>query len=81
MSHVNYIEHVKIKLLIIFVKHVVRGFASHISETFNKKGRQLSLREDKRMVELEFLSNLPFWACVRKIHLLVHGHSSYEIGI
>ena len=32
MSHVNYIEHVQIKSLIfLFVKIVVRRFASHIS--------------------------------------------------
>ena len=41
MSHVNYIEHVQIKLLIFFVKIVVRRFASHILNTFNKKWQQV----------------------------------------
>jgi hypothetical protein len=37
MSHVNYIEHVQIKSLIFFVEIVVRIFASHVFDTFNKK--------------------------------------------
>jgi hypothetical protein len=36
MSHVNYIEHVQIKSLIFIVEVVVRRFASHIFDTFNK---------------------------------------------
>ena len=77
-----HIEHVHIKSLILFVKVVVRIFASHIYDTSNKKWRQMKPREDKRLVKLVFCpSKIALWTYIKKIqyiHFSVHGHSSWS---
>jgi hypothetical protein len=47
MLHVIYIEHVQIKSLIFFfsIESVVRRFASHVSDTFNKEVKTSEAQE------------------------------------
>ena len=83
MSHVNYIEYVQNKSLIfLFVKIVVRRFASHVFDTFNKKWRQVKPKKDNIMVKLDLFFWIVFLGHVSKknqhIHFMVHGHSSWS---
>ena len=54
MSHVDYIDYVQINSFHFFVGIVVRRFASHICNTYNKNLRQVKPKKDKGMVKLDF---------------------------
>jgi hypothetical protein len=85
MSHVNYIGTSTNQIAhFVFAKIVVRRFASHIFDTFNKKWRQMKpkQRQENGQTWIFFFIDSPFWICIKKtsiIHFLVHGHSSWFI--
>ena len=62
MSHINYIEHLQLNRSFVFVKIIVRRFASHIFNTFNTKWRQVKPnRGQEKSSNLNFsLSKVPF---------------------
>ena len=69
MSYIIYIEHVQIKSPIFLVKIVVRRFASHIFDTFNKKWRQMNPKKKTREWSnfLFYFQKCPFGTYIKKI--------------
>ena len=72
----------KLNCSFFFVKIVVRRFASHIFDTFNKKWRQVKPKRRQENGQTWIFFKTTFFGHVLKknhhIHFLVHGHSSWS---
>ena len=71
----------KVFCSLFLVRIIMKWFASHTFDTFNKEWRQVKPKRRQEYGQTWiFFHKSPFWACIKiqHIHFLVQGHSSWS---